>query len=127
GEDMNDVFGFGRKLGLLGHERRNITPFRPRRGGDRFRAAEKRGQTQRAHPHAAAAQKLAPRQKGVVQWRLMVLHGSCGLMVLRISPLRADAAPPRKIQFLSRIQPHSNITSTSGNRFVRTTGASEWL
>ena len=63
GENMNHMFGFGRKLRLPGHERRNIATRRLRRGGERLHAAEKRGQTQRAHAHTAAAQKLAPGQK----------------------------------------------------------------
>jgi len=56
--------------------------------------------------------------------RLMVLHVCCGLTVVRIQLLRADSAPPRKIQFLflSQILRHFITTSASGNRFVRVTG-----
>jgi hypothetical protein len=69
---MNDPFGFARKWRRLGQERGDIAF--GARAVHASQSGKKVGQTDRAHAHAATAQKIATRQGEVLWIRRMVVH-----------------------------------------------------
>ena len=75
GKDVNDAFRFGRKLRRFWRERRiarNHVCCPGRGRGELW--GQNISQPEHPEPHAAAPQKIAPRQEAVLQPRFMVVH-----------------------------------------------------